>query len=430
MDKMRLGVVVITVGLLCGPVCGSARAADASDVPASLKEVKQELQRLREQRAQDRKKMEALEQKVESMEKSAAANEAAQKEVKASVDRVLPDLRALRPGSDRFVLAGYGFAGYQWSDQGDTNSFVGGFNPIFLFRPTDRVLFEAELEVKLPDDAETEVNLEYAQADITLTDYATLVAGKTLLPFGDFIEHLHPAWINKLVSHPLPFREGDEGGILPFSDLGVQLRGAVPLPYGPGTSFDYTVYVANGPAFTSDALGAGFDANNVDRNHGKAYGARFGLQPFPIDKNWGRLHVGASTYNGTWDNSSHWLTSWGLDGVYQKGLGELRGEYISVRRDMPMGIRTDKRDGWYVQGSYKLSSIGVPYLDRTELVTRYSSQNQHAADGDIAPHPRQVSLGVDYWLSPSIVAKLEYDRDMPRDFPDNNEIQAQLAVGF
>lgn len=429
MDRMRLGVVVITAGLLCGPVCGSAPAAAASDVPASLKEVRQELQRLREQRAQDRKKIEALEQKVESLEKSAAENEATQKEVKASVDRTLPELRALRPGTDRFILTGYGSAAYHWNGRGDTNSFVAGMNPILLYRPTDRVLFEAELEVKLPDDAETEVNLEYAQADITLTDYATLVAGKTLLPFGDFIEHVHPAWINKLVSHPLMFREGDEGGILPFSDLGVQLRGAVPLPYGLGTNVDYTVYVANGPAFTSDEVGAGFDANNVDMNRGKAFGARVGLQPFPIEKNWGRLHVGASTYNGTWDSSSHWLTSWGLDAVYQKGPAELRGEYISVRRDMPTGIRTDKRDGWYLQGAYKLSSVGVPYLDRTELVARYASQNQHAAE-DIPAHPRQVSAGVDYWLTPSIVAKLEYDRDLPREVPDNNEIQAQLAVGF
>jgi len=434
MTGIRLGVVLIAAALVVGPVCGTAAAADAANSPAALKEVKQELQRLRDQRSQDHKKIEALEQKIKQMEKSAAENAAKQKDVTAAIDRVLPELRAARSGTDRFIVTGYGYGMYHWSDEGDTNTFSAGLNPILLFRPADGVLFESELEVKLPDDAETEVNLEYAQADITLNDYATLVAGKTLLPFGDFIEHLHPAWINKLVSHPLPFREGDEGGILPFSDIGVQVRGAVPLGCGPGTNVDYTVYVANGPAFTSDDVGAGFDSNNVDQNRGKAYGARVGIQPFAVNKNLGRLHVGASTYNGQWrdeaNGDDHWLTSWGVDAVYQLGLGELRGEYISIRRDMPTGISADNRQGWYLQGAYKLSSVGVPYLERTELVGRYSSQNQRAADEDLPTHPRQASVGLDYWLTPSVVGKMEYDRDMPQDMPDNDEIRLQIAVGF
>lgn len=419
-----IGSMVTVMLMLLGP-------AAAQKTPTSLKDVRRELGQLREQREQDRQRIEELEKKLKTMEEAAAAKEAEQKKVTSTLDRVLPELRSLRPGGDRFLISGYGFGTYHWNDNANTNTFSAGFNPIFLFRPTDWILFESELEVALPEDEETEVNLEYAQADIALTDYATLVAGKSLLPFGDFIEHLHPPWINKLASHPLPFREADEGGLLPFSDIGAQLRGGIPLPYGPGTSVDYTVYIANGPRFESDEVGAGTASNNEDLNHGKAYGARLGLQPLPVDEEWGRLRFGASTYDGKWDeNGDHWLTSWGLDAVYQRGPAEVRGEYLFTRREMPADEGDDKREGWYIQAAYKLAQVGVPYLERTELVARYSGQNQRAAEEGVAPHPRQVALGVDYWFTPSIVAKLEYDRDIPRDAPNNHEIRTQIAVGF
>jgi hypothetical protein len=50
--------------------------------------------------------------------------------------------------------------------------------------------------------------------------------------------------------------------------------------------------------------------------------------------------------------------------------------------------------------------------------------------GDFVPHPRQYSIGFDYWLTPSVAFKLEYDRDLPRGAPNDDEIHTQLAVGF
>jgi hypothetical protein len=425
---IRLGIGLAAAALLGAPALAQGK-------PASLQEVRRELEQLRQQRRQDRQRIEELEKKLDAMEKAAAEKQAEQQaeqeKAKSTTNRILSELRSLRPGTDRFVITGYGFAQYHWNGNGDKNTFSAGFNPIFLFRPIDRVLFEAEMEVALPEDSETEVNLEYGQADIELTDYATLAAGKMLLPFGEFIERLHPAWINKLVTHPLPFREGDEGGMLPFSEIGAQLRGGVPLGYGPGADFEYSVYIANGPRFTSDEVGANFTSNNDDLNHGKAFGARIGLQPLPVDADWGRFHIGASTYDGQWDEAGdHWLTSYGFDAAYQRGPGEVRGEYLFLRREMPASVGDDKREGWYVQGAYKLTEIGIPYLDRTEVVTRYTGQNQRAAEEGLAPHPRQVSFGIDYWLSPSIVWKLEYDRDLPRHMSDYDEIHTQIAVGF
>lgn len=440
MNWLRFGIGFFAVLTLSG----FAAAQDRSSDPASLKEVRQELRRLREQREQDRQHIEELERKLQAMEKAEADRAGEQQKTTSTVDRVLGELRSLRPGGDRFLIVGNAVGEYRWDRNSSTNSFAAGFSPIFLFRPTDWILFESELEVKLPDDAETEVNLEYAQVDITLTDYATLVAGKSLLPFGEFIERIEPKWINKLVSVPLPFREGDEGGLLPFSTIGAQLRGGIELGYGRGTYVDYTAYIANSPHFTSTELNGQFTFNNSDVSPAKAYGARIGVQPLPLENEWGRLRLGASTFDGKWSadvedgsptSTDHWFTSWGVDGVYQLGPATLRGEYIFTRRALPAGEDgapqgDDKREGWYVQGSYKLAEIGVPYLERTELVARYSSQNQREAVGDLVPHPRQVALGIDYWLTPSIVWKVEYDRDLPRDAPNNDEIQTQIAVGF
>jgi hypothetical protein len=178
----------------------------------------------------------------------------------------------------------------------------------------------------------------------------------------------------------------------------------------------------------------------------------------------GRLELGASTYDGNWGNGL-WLTSWGADFAYIFDEFEARGEYLQTYRDMP-AQNADNRQGWYVQLGYTLSRLGLPYLDRTELLVRYAGQNQRAivADeipaapggdgGDVSPatfvpHPREVALGVDYWLAPSIVWKLEYDIELPQQggsiinftdagmpvatpahTPNDHALLTQLAIGF
>jgi len=293
-------------------------------------------------------------------------------------------------------------------------------------------LFEAEPEFELRDDGGTEINLEYTQADIFLNDYVTAVGGKFLLPFGDFIQQLHPSWVNKLASNPLPFREAGEGGLLPFSDVGAQLRGGARLFGHEGVDIDYTVFVANGPRFESDELGATFTANNIDSNRGKGYGARLAVYPLPLAADLGRLKLGVSTFDGKWDDSgSLWFTSWGVDTAYQLNELELRGEYLQTRREMPSDTGNDNREGWYVQAAYKLGKLPVPYLNRVEVVARHSGVNRRAVtDSELVPHPRQVAVGVDYWLTPSVVAKLEYDHELPRDAENDDALRAQIAVGF
>jgi hypothetical protein len=423
--------VIVSALMLFRPPSGLSADPDAAEV----RKLKEEIERLKSENEANRRKMEEFEKKLEQIE---SKSEEKQKELATEVAKG-PSPSALREalgsywGDGRFVITGYGFGEYDWDQNANTNTFTAQFNPVFLFRLNDWILWESELEIKLPSDGETETNLEFGQADVFLHKYLELVAGKSLLPFGNFIEREHPPWINKFVTNPLPLREGDDGGVLPFSTIGAQLRGGIPLT-GRGTSVEYTAWVSNGPNYESNDVGANFTTNNFDNNRNKAFGARFIFYPLPLDAGLGRLGFGGSTYDGKWDSGGDlWFRSWGVNAAYQLGAADLRGEYIDTQRDLPSDseISHDNRQGWYIQGAYSLSQLRVPYIDRVGLVARYSRQDQRAVTSDeFLPHPRQVSVGFDYWLTPSVAFKFEYDRDIPESAPNNNEIHTQLAVGF
>lgn len=435
LDQKLIVAIAITVA------AGSASVrAVAESPPGQRSDTQEEIQRLREETNNAGRQTEEMQRRLGELE----ARE--KKREETTEQHFAPTLRRYLErywGENRFVLTGWGAGTYEWQDTANSNTFAATFVPIFLYRVTDQILFEAEPEFELLSDGDTEVNLEYAQADIFLNDYLTVVGGKFLLPFGDFIQQLHPAWINKLASFPLPFLE--EGGLLPFSDVGFQLRGGTGLWDKEGADVEYTLFISNGPRYASDEVGAEFETNNLDPNRGKGFGARLATYPLPLEAELGRLKLGVSTFDGKWDEDNDlWFTSFGVDAAYQLDEVELRGEYLKSWRDMPKEVDTDRREGWYVQAAYKLSRLPVRYLNRTELIVRYSGVNQSSpsepeeeettpgeeGEGDFVPRPRQVALGIDYWLTPSVVAKFEYDRELPRDAKNDHAVRAQIGVGF
>ena len=407
-----------------------------------IQALREELRRTREE--SDRR-IRALEEKLQRMEAQSAQKEKELEEKVASqasswVDRFL----RTQTGDRRFLITVDGFGNFVWrskfGNQNERrNTFQGGFSPLFLFRFNDWIMFESEAEFELTG-SETEVGVEYAQVLAFLNDYMTLGVGKYLLPFGEFFERLEPASVNKFVTSPLPYREADEGGLLNIAEVGAQLRGAIPLGTTAGPQVEYALYVGNGPRFSSGERGATLENNHIDNNVAKAWGGRIGFRPFPFDWEWGRLKIGASTYNGKWSsddgNSKRWLNAWGLDAVYQYEPFSLRGEYLGFRRGMPSGERTDKRNGWYLQGGYKLSGAPVGFIDRSEIVLRFSGVNSsRIPDFDTAEHPfvkrpRQFSVGWDYHLGPSSTWKIEFDRDFPRGDKAGNQFLTQWVVRF
>lgn len=346
-------------------------------------------------------------------------------------------------GEHRFVITGDAAATFSYDRERNVNTFGLAFEPIFLYRPADWLLFEAEPAITLPAAGGTSVSLEYAQADIFVNNNLQITAGKFLLPFGDFPEDLHPLWVNEFVSRPLPYRDTGDGGLVPFSDLGIQLRGGYQWGHT-GQVVDYALWTGNGPAYDNSvpapAIGQAFMDNNIKvQSNTPSFGARVRVYPLPVTAELGDLELGVSTYDGKWLNGL-WFTSWGLSGFYLKGNVELRGEYLATHRQMPLlngSNAADNRQGWYAQAGYQLAGFSLlrplePYISRVKLLARYSGQNQRAqlfdeiptapaGDGtdvspaQFAPHAREVALGLDYWFTPQIVWKLEYDIEMPEN---------------
>jgi hypothetical protein len=99
--------------------------------------------------------------------------------------------------------------------------------------------------------------------------------GKWFVPFGDFNEDLQPSGSTAGVASP-PYREGDDGGLVPSSDLGA-VAGA--FNWGAiGQDIDYTVYALTvRPMTPTGSRGRtvfNFPNNIATSSHTKAFGTR------------------------------------------------------------------------------------------------------------------------------------------------------------
>lgn len=376
-------------------------------------------------------------------------------------------------GQHQFTLAGAAAGDFIYDRQTNQNTFSLVFEPLFLYRLNDWMLFEAEFEAALPLGSSAEFGLPVANAQIFLNEYMELVAGVFDQPFGDFYEAQSALWVNRMVTAPLPY--GAEA-LIPPSDLGLQLRGST--QWGAlGQDIDYTLWVGNGPTYDTSVatpvVGQTLESptNIGAQSHGRAYGARFRVYPLPLDANLGRLELGASTYNGKWQ-SGKWLNGWGVDFNYLRGSLQARGEFLEAYRQMP-SAHADNRQGWYMQVGYFLRDLPTLHvggqvqdvLRRLEPLIRYSGVNQRAvitneiqntpetafngSPSIFSPHAREVALGLDYWIEPSIVWQTEFDFELPRaggtaitlnggsasaapagSTANDRAILTQLAIGF
>src|SRR5438067_12064611 len=203
--------------------------------------------------------------------------EAATEELRQEVETLKLQVKETFPGTTKFLLAGYGTAGFT-ARSGEDPFFDAAFNAIFLWKLTDRLFFEGELEFEF-EDQETTTNLEIAQASYLLNDYMTIGVGRFLNPTNFFVERQHMNWVNKLPDKPLAVYDG----LLPESELGGQLRGVIPI--GP-TKLEYAAFVANAPGLiteSGDLSEIGMLDFDNDANFGGhvAVGGRVGFIPIP-----------------------------------------------------------------------------------------------------------------------------------------------------
>jgi hypothetical protein len=460
--------LVLSVLIICIPALSEVSSAAESAGSDTSRTVQQQLNRIKSDESAERRRVEKdehliqeLEQQLQQLQSRSVTFSRQAQALEVSNDKLKADTVQLQD-SQKQLTAGlsdeqFGSAMNQWLgahqfswngavagdyiyDRGNnTNTFALTFEPLVIYRLNDWISFEGEISADLSQGSSADFQLPVAMFQLFLNDYLQVNAGIFDQPFGDWYEAQSAVWVNRFVTAPLLY--GAEA-IIPPTELGLQLRGG--LQWGAlGQDLDYTTWVANGPGFDSNVpepvVGQTLNpVNNIQINtNGKAFGTRIRFYPFPLDSNLGRLELGASTYDGKWLNGN-WLNSWGIDYAYLNGNLQTRGEYVEMYRQMPNGAAPDNRQGWYVQVGYFLQGLPLPqlplgldrYIKNLEPLVRYSGVNQRAVVAEeistvpalgfsgspaiFTPHAREVALGIDYWIEPSIVWQTEFDIELPR----------------
>jgi len=328
--------------------------------------------------------------------------------------------------SDSVVhLAGYAAVGYTDSERADGGFNLVTFNPIFHYQYKDLFLLEAELEIEVGDDGETEVALEYATIDWIINDHAVLLAGKFLSPLGQFRQNIHPTWVNKFSSAPVGYGHDQAA---PLAEVGVELRGGFNVMQSGRAN--YAVYVGNGPLIELDAGEGEVEAVEAEGLASNAdgelvWGGRLGILPVP------GLEFGIS---GAWgdvgpegeESLLRDYRAFGVDAAYQIGSAwDFRGEYIRQRvGSQAASVAPDAATfkAWYVQGSYKF----LP--SKWEVVARYGDyESPHASQNQ-----EQWAIGANYLFASNAIAKFGYESNdgLKGAATDDDRFLIQLTYGF
>jgi hypothetical protein len=453
------GILLGLVGLALLLVPFAANAQDAANSSSSDYVSRAEYDKLKAEHEAMKKELDALKTAVRQMAngtvpaapaeappsaeptgggKQVVTTTSTTEELRQEMEALKLQVKETFPGTTKFLLAGYGTAGFT-ARSGEDPFFDAAFNALFLFKMTDRLFFEGEMELEFEDE-ETNLNLEVAQAAYLLNDYMTIGVGRFLNPMNFFVERQHMNWVNKLPDKPLAVYDG----LFPESEMGAQLRGVVPI--GP-TKLEYVAFVANAPGLiteSDDLSEIGMLDFDNDANFGGhvAIGGHIGFIPIP------QLEVGYGIQRskvGPRDRAvENVLQSVDLnyvrDSTLLKGLINVRAQWgwshvghFVYDPDGELGFGplefNNNRNGGYAQMAYRPTHIDNDIIKNFEGVFRYDRLNQlHTPVGF---DEQRWTLGLNYWVTPSAVVKLAYEFDDKNGGARGQDaFMMQAAVGF
>lgn len=341
------------------------------------------------------------------------------------------------------LLKGSAFTNYTVLDH-HNGTFQTGLNPLFLWRYGDNILFEMELEIGLTD-CTTDIDLEYSVIDYVFNKYLTFRCGKFLTPLGIVWEKMHPEWINKLPYLPLPYFP-EETALLPKQEVGIDVRGAVPLYIYCSCDkipqvFTYDMWISNGPS--SDENGQILlDCNfSDDNNRNLAFGSRIafrfrpdreiGLSGMTAQWNSNRLAPNFITEKPLYYNALVVDLNWNFNEYFR-----IMGEYIWTRID-EVNPSSDEDEshfifshaidrGYWVQGSLLFGFLKcAKFLNSFEAVLRYGQVERESNHTDI----EQLSIGLNYYITNKLILKNGYDINRGRTNRDNR-YTFSIAYGY
>jgi hypothetical protein len=418
---------------------------------------------------QEMQEMKAFKAQMQESIKKPAASQAETDQALDEMEKELKQVKQMAkdsfPGTTKMLLTGYGATTFTATSKGygpsqppvetvlpaDRTSrsfFTATFNPILLWKMSDRLLFEGEMEMELEDNGDTSLSLEMAHMSYVLNDYITVSAGKFLNPMDYFVERQHMGWVNKMPDKPLAVYDG----LIPDESLlGAQVRGAIPL--GP-TKFGYAFFVANAPTLNTNvfddkgnpniATGTLTGGNAANFGNHLAVGGRVGFYPIPeFEIGYGFEYTSVRP-SGFGSSDIHALLH-SVDGTYVreserlKGIINLHAQWVWSQVDRfdfdlvdptaGIGAFSNNRNGGYAQLAYRPTRVQNKIVSNLEPVVRYDMINQKKTP--IGFDEKRWSFGLNYWLGPSAVVKAAYEFDQQNgQGRSGNAFLLQGVIGF
>lgn len=329
-------------------------------------------------------------------------------EVKTEATITAVEQFAVTPvAASKSTIGGYGEVHYNSLEKDDSSATKDAidFHRFVMFTGhqfTDSIRFFSELEVEhsiAGDGKVGEIELEQAYIEWDATENLTAKAGLFLIPVGIINETHEP---NTFYGTE---RNNIEKNIIPATwwEAGAGLNGEI----SPGLSYDVAahsgLYIAEGkhkPRDGRQKVGKA-KADNMAFTSRLKYTAIPGLEvatslQFQTDVRQGE----AAPIDGTLFETH---VAWQRDDF------QLRALYAQWDFDNAINATAegaDEQTGLYIEPSYKLT-------EKFGLFARYS-QWDNTAGSSTDTEISQIDLGVNYWLHPQVVFKLDYqNQDAP-----------------
>jgi mono/diheme cytochrome c family protein len=347
-----------------------------------------------------------------------------------------PEIKTKTTGQNKFVVLGNAEATYT-KTSGESGFGDVNFKPIFLWRISDKLFAEAEVEIET-GDGQVDVGLEYANMCYIVNPYLILHAGRFLPKFGAYRGRMGEGFINRFANDPTGF--GD-GGIGAMNETGIGAEGG--LPFG-NMKVAYDFYISNGPQLLTDPENAGqfeYEAYTTNNKY-SAVGGRVAILPFQNSS----LEIGYSfqskskTGDGgtTYQNVSVFMQALDLNFYHNipainsmiRVMGEFKHQKVSDATyknvDGNDFTYTNSPTAYYTSASIRPSHIESKFLRNFELAARYSHFERPVGAPWGGSNVSQFDMALDYWLKWNCLVKLCYvtQKDNPSIF------NAQFVLGF
>ena len=315
------------------------------------------------------------------------------------------------------VLGGYIYTEF-FSSKASTDTFdIHYLNVNLAGRLHDRVSYKAEFEFEHGGGGAEPPFIEQAYMDVWFKRNMALRIGAIIAPFNRF-DDFHAPLENKMITRPQMSREIN---VSAWKEVGVNLHGNIFITQD--FYLNYDAYVING-------LGSGSRLRKsrqyTDNNDAKSLGYRVSGV---FQDQW---ELGTSLYHGAWDDDGdHDVDMLGFHFLGRFGDFNLHAEYAKALSENPDSTEKGKMDGYFVQGSYLFlgkfrPSVRFGNLDYLDLGNRLGRK---PTDYD----RRILALGLNYYLTNSIVFKFEYDfyfSGEREEDTNKNLLALQAAVRF